>query len=219
MNDSKQSMLKKYIRFMDKFEIPWAPVFGNHDYNVDATMDRQCELYESSKYCIFKKGTVQNSYGNYYYNIERNGTPVYTLFFMDNGISFTDAHLDWYANSINAIAEENGGVEGRTAFQAAEAGDPVALEDFSRLPQASVKYPVKAPRSGWIGHMDAEKVGGLFSDMGIALRSGLHCAPLAHRTLKTPPSGAVRVSFGWFNTHADVLRFYRTLRQILTTVR
>ena len=108
MNDSKQSMLKKYIRFMDKFEIPWAPVFGNHDYNVDATMDRQCELYESSKYCIFKKGTVQNSYGNYYYNIERNGTPVYTLFFMDNGISFTDAHLDWYANSINAIAEENG---------------------------------------------------------------------------------------------------------------
>ena len=34
----------------------------------------------------------------------------------------------------------------------------------------------------------------------IATRSGLHCAPLAHQTLKTKESGTVRFSFGYFNT-------------------
>ena len=32
---------------------------------------------------------------------------------------------------------------------------------------------------------------------GIALRAGLHCAPLAHRSAGTLDTGTVRVSFGW----------------------
>ena len=39
---------------------------------------------------------------------------------------------------------------------------------------------------------------------GICVRSGLHCAPLAHKTLGTPEGGAVRVSFGAFNSINDV---------------
>jgi selenocysteine lyase/cysteine desulfurase len=38
---------------------------------------------------------------------------------------------------------------------------------------------------------------------GIAVRVGLHCAPAAHRTLGTWPSGTVRFSFGLFNTVAE----------------
>ncbi len=41
-------------------------------------------------------------------------------------------------------------------------------------------------------------------DYGILVRSGLHCAPLAHRTLGTFPAGTVRFSFGHFNTMRDV---------------
>jgi selenocysteine lyase/cysteine desulfurase len=42
---------------------------------------------------------------------------------------------------------------------------------------------------------------------GIAVRSGLHCAPAAHRALGTFPTGTVRASFGHFNTreHAEAL--------------
>ena len=40
-------------------------------------------------------------------------------------------------------------------------------------------------------------------DFGIMVRSGLHCAPLAHRTLGTFPAGTLRFSFGWFNTISD----------------
>ena len=38
----------------------------------------------------------------------------------------------------------------------------------------------------------------------ICVRSGFHCAPLAHRRLGTGASGAVRVSFGAFNTESEV---------------
>ena len=42
---------------------------------------------------------------------------------------------------------------------AAQGGDARALEDFSLLPQASVVYEVKVPRSGYIRAMDTQKVG------------------------------------------------------------
>ena len=41
-------------------------------------------------------------------------------------------------------------------------------------------------------------------EFGILTRCGLHCAPNAHKTLGTFPSGTVRFSFGWFTTEADV---------------
>lgn len=40
----------------------------------------------------------------------------------------------------------------------------------------------------------------------IAVRSGLHCAYLAHKTLGTEKTGAVRFSFGFFNTPKEILR-------------
>ena len=39
---------------------------------------------------------------------------------------------------------------------------------------------------------------------GIQTRVGLHCAPAAHRTLVSFPTGSIRFSFGYFNTEADV---------------
>ncbi len=39
---------------------------------------------------------------------------------------------------------------------------------------------------------------------GVAVRSGLHCAPWAHRSLGTLESGALRLSVGYGLTEADV---------------
>ena len=44
------------------------------------------------------------------------------------------------------------------------------------------------------------KVGRLLDEKGICVRAGLHCSPLAHKTLKTGDDGAVRISFGYFNS-------------------
>lgn len=52
-----------------------------------------------------------------------------------------------------------------------------------------------------IGDLDSALVcDELWSGYGIAVRAGAHCAPLMHRALGTEEQGAVRFSFGWFNT-------------------
>ena len=55
-----------------------------------------------------------------------------------------------------------------------------------------------------IGSADSALVcDALFCDYGIATRAGAHCAPLMHRALHTKAQGAVRFSFGYFNTDDD----------------
>lgn len=49
---------------------------------------------------------------------------------------------------------------------------------------------------------------------GVMVRTGLHCAALAHRKLRTESRGAVRVSFGCFNTVEDVSQVTDALQQI-----
>jgi cysteine desulfurase family protein len=54
----------------------------------------------------------------------------------------------------------------------------------------------------------------LDDSFGIMARSGLHCAPSAHRTLGTFPTGTVRFSFGWFNRIDEVDLALRALHGI-----
>lgn len=44
--------------------------------------------------------------------------------------------------------------------------------------------------------MDCEEAAHRLAQMGVAVRAGLHCAPLAHRSAGTLETGTVRVSFG-----------------------
>ncbi|MBU6430323.1 MAG: aminotransferase class V-fold PLP-dependent enzyme, partial [Cyanobacteria bacterium REEB65] len=51
----------------------------------------------------------------------------------------------------------------------------------------------------------------------IAARSGLHCAPCAHKTIGTLPHGTVRFSFGRFNTIDQVEAALGAIEEIATT--
>lgn len=55
----------------------------------------------------------------------------------------------------------------------------------------------------------------LDEEYGIMTRVGLHCAPSAHKTLKTYPAGTIRFSFGWWNTQAQVNAALDALAEIL----
>jgi len=48
----------------------------------------------------------------------------------------------------------------------------------------------------------------------IQVRSGLHCAPLVHKTLGTFPKGTVRISVGCFNTEEDIDFALNALEQV-----
>ena len=64
---------------------------------------------------------------------------------------------------------------------------------------------------GW----DSEAVGDALAARSVAVRAGLHCAPLAHETAGTLSGGTVRVSFSAFNSTDEVDRALRALRDIL----
>lgn len=61
---------------------------------------------------------------------------------------------------------------------------------------------------------DCETVGEQLGEMGIAVRSGLHCAPLAHRTAGTLESGTVRVSVSPFSTPRQIDLFVAAAARI-----
>jgi selenocysteine lyase/cysteine desulfurase len=58
---------------------------------------------------------------------------------------------------------------------------------------------------------DSFKTASFLNQKGIAVRGGLHCAPTAHKTLGTLQKGAVRLSFGAFNTKNEVENFLKIL--------
>lgn len=54
-----------------------------------------------------------------------------------------------------------------------------------------------------IDNISSDSAGSIFNQWGIAVRTGLHCAPLAHRYLGTFPAGTIRFSVNYFTTEKD----------------
>jgi cysteine desulfurase family protein len=54
----------------------------------------------------------------------------------------------------------------------------------------------------------------LDEQFGIMSRSGLHCAPSAHKTIGTYPTGTVRFSFSYFNTEGQIIASIEALKKI-----
>lgn len=54
----------------------------------------------------------------------------------------------------------------------------------------------------------------LDTDYNIAVRPGLHCAPLAHKTIGTEKLGAVRFGVGPFNKKSDIIAAVKALNEI-----
>ena len=61
---------------------------------------------------------------------------------------------------------------------------------------------------------DPEEIAHRFAREGVALRAGLHCAPLAHESGGTAPSGTVRISVSDRNREQEVGQFLRICKKI-----
>lgn len=58
---------------------------------------------------------------------------------------------------------------------------------------------------------DVQQAADELQALGIAVRAGLHCAPLAHESAGTLQTGTVRISFGWASAESDVSALLRAL--------
>ena len=59
---------------------------------------------------------------------------------------------------------------------------------------------------------DSEEVGSLLAEQDVAVRVGLHCAPLAHRSAGTLETGTIRISFSESSKEADVRHFLQAMQ-------
>lgn len=67
-----------------------------------------------------------------------------------------------------------------------------------------------------VKNMDSSEVSYILSDeFDIYTRPGFHCAPLAHKSLDTDELGAIRFSFGYFNTIEEVEQCVNALKNII----
>ncbi|GAB6099233.1 aminotransferase class V-fold PLP-dependent enzyme [Halanaerocella petrolearia] len=81
----------------------------------------------------------------------------------------------------------------------------------SQIGQARVgvtSFRVEGIEPATIGHI-------LNSKYDIVVRTGIHCAPLAHQSIGTYNSGTVRVSFSYFNTLEEIDKFLKALQEII----
>jgi cysteine desulfurase family protein len=82
---------------------------------------------------------------------------------------------------------------------------------LSELPEITL---YSAPDTGIVAFnisgIPSERVADLLDHHGICVRGGLHCSPLAHRSLGTSDSGIVRISAGAFTSleEADLVRHH-----------
>lgn len=60
----------------------------------------------------------------------------------------------------------------------------------------------------------SDNIGDVLDRYEIAVRTGLHCAPIAHKTLGTFPAGTVRFSVGYFTTDDEFRLLEETLDYI-----
>ena len=61
---------------------------------------------------------------------------------------------------------------------------------------------------------DCEETARRLAEQGIAVRAGLHCAPMAHESAGTLETGTVRVSFSVFNTMTEVETFVNAVKNM-----
>lgn len=67
----------------------------------------------------------------------------------------------------------------------------------------------------FVPNMDCEELAQQLGQRGIAVRAGLHCAPLAHESAGTLGSGTVRVSFGYNAANYQTDALVGTLSKLL----
>lgn len=93
------------------------------------------------------------------------------------------------------------------------------VEGLSAIDGVRMFGPAARPETGVVSFridgVDVALTGTILDEAyGIAARTGLHCAPAAHRAIGSFPEGTVRVSLGPFNSEADVAALVSAVRDI-----
>ena len=157
--DEDGQFLLDYIEFMESFQIPWAPIFGNHENECILGVDWQCEQFENAEYCLFEQRNLTGN-GNYsvgllqgnkllraFYMLDSNGCsePSQASVSSTNGIKttagFAQDQIDWYTASITTLKTFAPEVKISFTYHIQQAVFEDAIETYSDAFDASASAP------------------------------------------------------------------------------
>ncbi len=126
------------------------------------------------------------------------------------GIAGLRAGIDFVAQKTPAsiLAHERALIE--------EAAGELIRLDGVRVYHNAHGFAQSGVLSFTISGMACEDAAQRLGQRGVAVRAGLHCAPLAHKTAGTLDTGTVRASVSSFTTHADINGFVKAVRAVVT---
>ena len=82
--DDNGAALMAIINLMDSLQIPWAPIFGNHENESEMGVAWQSRQLEESPYCLFVRRNNIGGNGNYSIGIAKNGQLQRVVYMMDS---------------------------------------------------------------------------------------------------------------------------------------
>ncbi|WP_427340727.1 aminotransferase class V-fold PLP-dependent enzyme [Caloranaerobacter sp. DY30410] len=94
------------------------------------------------------------------------------------------------------------------------------IEELKKIDKVKIYGPCDVKKQAPVvsinlGEEDSSEVSYILDRVfNIAVRPGLHCAPLAHKTIGTFEQGVVRFSIGYFNIHEDIENAIKAIREI-----
>lgn len=118
----RNDVFEALIFQMEKYKIPWAPIFGNHDDEGILSKEEMSDMFMSLDYCLFDKGPDDISgLGNYVINLINGEKIEYSMIMFDNNaITYFDKELgckDTYTDQtkgyetfIKTITKQNNGI-------------------------------------------------------------------------------------------------------------
>ena len=123
-------------------------------------------------------------------------------------------------HASSALCAGIGFVESRGVEQIGER--VAALSDAFRAGLLDMGFSVYSPRGAVmtlfnVDDLQSADVAERLDEKGICVRAGYHCAPLAHAFLGTHKRGALRASFGAFNTFEEVESALSALHHLYRT--
>lgn len=81
------------------------------------------------------------------------------------------------------------------------------VELLSRYENIKIIYTIDVKSIGVVSCLfegyGSDSIGQILSEQNVAVRTGLHCAPTAHKFIGTFPAGTVRFSVSYFNSDED----------------
>ena len=225
-DDSGSSFLA-LVEFMETLNVPWAPVFGNHDNESAKGVDWQCEQFENAENCLFLQRELTGN-GNYSVGIAQDGYITRAFYMLDtNGcaspsnatlanthfrreIGIFGDQISWYTEAILELKKSMPSVKISFAYHIPQNGFVKAFEKYGYTKgQTAVinidEHPEKGDGdfgylSGYMGEWDAN--GKIQSDM-IGLGADSFFVGHEHNISASVVHNGVRYQFGCKSSEYD----------------